>query len=200
MKKYKICPLCGKQNNPDLLECLSCETDLTGVKITDEENEKNEVFQEKGDEFVRVCDCGFVNPPNARKCQSCGEDISDVSPTKHTLENTIEDTSSYILSSLDGEYAFQLSNTETVIGREAEMSEYLSSKIYVSRIHARIVVEEGLFIENLSKTNHTYVNNSKITQKAKLSDGDEIGLGGNSINGKRQNEAAYFMVRIGKCM
>ena len=32
-----------------------------------------------------------------------------------------------------------------------------------------------------------------------LKDGDEIGLGGNSQNGQRQNEAAYFVIRIGSC-
>ena len=41
MEKYKICPSCGTKNEPTLLECVNCETDLTRIKITDEENEKN---------------------------------------------------------------------------------------------------------------------------------------------------------------
>ena len=31
-------------------------------------------------------------------------------------------------------------------------------------------------------------------------DGDEIGLGGLNINGNRQDDAAYFTVRIGTCI
>ena len=36
MEKYKICPSCKTKNPPALFECMSCEADLTGVKITDE--------------------------------------------------------------------------------------------------------------------------------------------------------------------
>jgi hypothetical protein len=45
------------------------------------------------------------------------------------------------------------------------------------------------------------VNNEMISGDipVKLSDGDEIGLGGNEQNGSRQAEAAYFYVRIGSC-
>ena len=52
----------------------------------------------------------------------------------------------------------------------------------------------------MSNTNFTYVNNQKITEKTRLNDGDEIGLGGTNINGKSQSMAAYFLVRIGQCM
>ncbi len=81
------------------------------------------------------------------------------------------------------------------------MSEYLSGKSYVSRAHAKLFLEEsGLSVENMSSTNFTYVNNKKIQERTKLQDGDEVGLGGMSINGSRQEEAAYFLVRIGQCM
>ena len=81
------------------------------------------------------------------------------------------------------------------------MSEYLSVKSYVSRSHARLSIINGeLFIENMSNTNFTYVNNQKITGKTQLKDGDEIGLGGTSVNGKSQSMAAYFLVRIGQCI
>ena len=81
------------------------------------------------------------------------------------------------------------------------MREYLASKSYVSRTHAKLTLESGaLFVENLSSTNYTYVNSKRISVKTKLEDGDELGLGGTSINGKRQSEAAYFLVRNGQCM
>jgi len=205
MEKYKICPSCHTKNAPALLECINCEADLTRVKITDEETERmleaNAIANEQEEEIVmvRICDCGAKNPANARKCSVCEEDISDILPTPDKKEEKKE--TEYVMSSLDGQYAYKFSEGESVIGRESLMSEYLASKSYVSRMHAKIVIEnDSIFIENLSNTNFTYVNNIKISNKVELKDGDEVGLGGTNINGKRQDYAAYFLVRIGTCM
>lgn len=203
MEKFKICPSCHEKNEPTLLECIYCEADLTRVKITDEESERmqenNSIAEQQTAELVRLCECGAKNPPNARKCSSCGEDISDITPTPDTAEKPAETT--FVLSSTDGQYAYKLTSDEIIIGRENVMSEYLSVKSYVSRSHARLSIINGeLFIENMSNTNFTYVNNQKITEKTRLNDGDEIGLGGTNINGKSQSMAAYFLVRIGQCM
>ena len=204
MEKYKICPSCKTRNEPTLLECINCETDLTRVKITDEETEKmsetNSIPQPSSTEnLVRVCACGAKNPSNARKCISCNEDISDITPTPEFAENC--ERTEFVLSSLDGQYAYKMATDEVIIGRENIMSEYLFSKSYVSRAHAKLFIESGeLFIENLSNTNFTYVNNKKTTAKVKLEDGDKIGLGGMNLNGINQTEAAYFLVRAGKCM
>ena len=205
MQKYKICPSCHSKNEPTLLECLYCEADLTRVKITDEETEK--MLEENAAAapapsdkaaMVRVCDCGEKNPANARKCQACGEDISDITPTPEGVpENATVAAPAYVLSSLDGQYAYKVSADETVIGRENTMRDYLAAKSYVSRAHAKLTIENGAFyIENLSGTNFTYVNNKKIVAKTELKNGDELGLGGTNINGKCQSEAAYFLVRI----
>lgn len=200
MLKYKICPSCNTKNEPTLLECLNCEADLTRVKVTDEETEKmleeNAATQPQEQvKLVRVCECGTHNPSNARKCSSCKEDISDITPIPETDENDCKKT--FVLSSLDGQYAYKITADEITVGRENVMSDYLSAKSYVSRSHAKLVVEnEELYIENLSGTNFTYVNNKKITGKVKLENGDEIGLGGTNLNGKCQSEAAYFIVRI----
>lgn len=206
MEKYKVCPSCKTKNPPALFECINCEADLTGIKITDEETEKmiadNAVEQAKTDlsKMVRVCECGAKNAPNARKCSSCDEDISDITPTLDTEDETKEERS-FVLSSLDGRYAYTVTADDVIIGREGTMSEYLSVKSYVSRSHARITKENNeLYIENLSNTNFTYVNNKMITEKTVLQDGDEIGLGGTNINGRCQEQAAYFLVRIGQCM
>ena len=208
MKKYKICPSCHTKNAPSLIECISCEADLTRVRITDEENERlaeekeaSEVPASELPQLSRVCDCGEKNPPNARKCKACGEDISDVAPTAHAQVSEADgDKRLHILSSLDGKYAYKVTADEVTVGRECTMNEYLSEKSYVSRIHARLTVREGeLYIENLSGTNFTFVNNKKITSVTRLQCGDEIGLGGKSINGKRQDSAAYFLVREEQC-
>ena len=206
MEKYKICPSCKTKNPPALFECMSCEADLTGVKITDEETEKmmaeNAAAQAEASpkKMVRVCECGEKNAPNARKCSSCNEDISDITPTPDN-EEAKEETISFVLSSLDGQFAYKVTTDDVTIGRENTMSEYLAVKSYVSRSHARVTKENNeLFIENMSNTNFTYVNNKKIIEKTKLQDGDEVGLGGTNLNGKCQEQAAYFLVRIGQCM
>lgn len=204
MGKYKVCPLCGNHNDPVMLECIECESDLSGVPIVDEDTEKKQ--QNISDEvssqqpkIIRLCECGTKNPVQARKCMDCGEDISDVVP----IEDCADGELSFVLSTLDGEYAYEIEQPRTTIGRECEMKDYLENKLYVSRRHAELHLEEAkLFIKNLSGTNFTYVNNEKIseTEITELHDGDEIGLGGIEKNGCRQAEAAYFMVRIGTCI
>lgn len=205
MKKYKICPSCQTKNEPIFLECINCEADLTGVKITDEDTEKmletNTTKQDiSATSFVKICECGTKNPPNARKCSSCREDISDIIPIPD-YEKFYKEEVDFILSSIDGQYTYKITTDVVTIGRENIMKEYLSTKNYVSRAHAKLILENNhLYIENLSNTNFTYVNNRKINMKTKLQDGDEVGLGGTSLKGNRQNEAAYFWVRSGRCI
>ena len=202
MNKYKICPECHEKNDPSMIECAYCEADLTGVRITDEETEKMAQANvaaptEPSVKLIRLCDCGAKNAPNARKCSACHEDISDITPTPDNEETV---ATSFILSSIDGHYAYTMTADKVTIGRECVMGEYLGRKSYVSRSHAKLTIEDNeLWIENLSGTNFTYVNNKMISAKTKLSDGDEVGLGGMNINGDRQEKAAYFLVRIGSC-
>ena len=209
LQKFKLCPECGRHNPPSLLECKFCEADLTGVKIVDSEAES------KGDSaqassfgpmntitetvLVRICDCGAENPPQARKCSVCGEDISDIMPQSIVAGN--QQTFSYDLTSADGAVSFTVDKPLFVVGREAELKDYLAEKEYVSRHHARFTfAAEKVFVENLSKTNKTYVNNEEIPEAipTALADGDEIGLGGKVIGGSRQNKAAYFIFRVRK--
>lgn len=209
MEKYKVCPVCGTHNNPLFLECADCETDLQNIPVVDEELER--VAEQQNDKraaepsptspMVRVCDCGAKNPVQARRCSACGEDISMIVPTPDGASAVQR----YIFSSLDGDFAYEIKEGVTVIGRENEMREYLSSKPYVSRKHAELNLDIAagvLSIKNCNTTNYTFVNNTMISGNAsvELEDGDEVGLGGNEQNGSRQPEAAYFQVRIGSCM
>lgn len=204
MEKYKVCPYCGKRNLPKMLECIQCETDLSNVSVVDEEieNKKREMQRNvTAVRMIRLCECGCKNAVNARKCVNCGEDISDIVPSEEDKEKPT--IIRCVLASIDGEYAFEIVEQKTIcIGREAEMSDYLGTKPYVSRRHAELIRENDRFyIRNISQTNYTYVNNVKIPQEIyELHDGDEIGLGGNSVNENRQQDAAYFQVRIGTCI
>lgn len=198
MEKFKICPVCGMHNKPNMIECLGCETDLTSVKATDEETEKakndtpESAVSKLQEEYVRICDCGCINAPTAKKCSECGEDISDIAPTLNMQRNEC----TFVMTSVDGTYVFEIKDGEVLIGREHEMKEYLMSKPYVSRQHAKLIKEaDKVFIENLSGTNYTFVNNQRIAERTELKLDDEIGLGGNEVNGKRQDEAAYLVLR-----
>jgi DNA-binding winged helix-turn-helix (wHTH) protein len=64
-----------------------------------------------------------------------------------------------------------------VIGREPGIAIQIDSP-GISRHHARILVTDGdATIEDLGSKNGTQVNSIRITQPARLSDGDQIGLG-----------------------
>ncbi|MBQ7358824.1 MAG: FHA domain-containing protein [Lachnospiraceae bacterium] len=198
MEKFKICPVCGMHNKPNMIECLGCETDLTSVKATDEETEKTKNDAQESEvsksqeEYVRMCDCGAVNSATTKKCTECGEDISDIAPTLNEQRSECV----FVMASVDGTYVFEIKEGEVVIGREHEMKEYLMNKLYVSRQHAKLIKEaDRVFIENLSGTNYTFVNNQRIAERTELKFDDEIGLGGNEVNGKRQDEAAYLVLR-----
>lgn len=153
-------------------------------------NKKNDFIIYK--DMAKICECGKENPFFAKKCSACKRDLSNVFPVK-IPKNYIK----FILKSIDGKYSYNIEERSFIIGREYEMKEYLSKKAYVSRMHAEISVENNkLYIRNLSKTNYTYINNVKAENKTKslLNINDEIGLGGIVKNGKRQDEAAYFIV------
>jgi ribosomal protein L40E len=204
LSKFKVCLACGEHNTPARLECKRCESDLTGVKVVDEaalravaatgstsdsEGESDAAAQE----LVKICDCGATNPPQARKCGSCGEDISDIRATKAERAASAKAVS---LRAIGDDFSFSLRKPVTLIGREADMKAYLGAKSYVSRNHAKITIADGdVYIENLSETNRTFVNGELIPCDAPtlLRDGDEIGLGGKMIDGKRQEDAAYFV-------
>jgi pSer/pThr/pTyr-binding forkhead associated (FHA) protein len=201
MEKYKVCPACGERNSTTIFEC-TCGNDLSTVRVVDEDSERLIKAQLEHTETtkgnVRKCECGKINPPGARKCAACGEDISDIQPIALAADQIAQ----YILSSLDGSYTFPITDPICTIGREQQMKEYLETKSYVSRSQAKLTIANGdLYITNLSRTNFTYVNNEKLTgdQPRKLLDGDEIGLGGLCVNGTRQEQAAYFLVRICSC-
>ena len=207
LDKYKVCPECGKRNAPSLLECRYCEADLTGVKVVDESTEPQREASEATTStttagaagLARICsECGAENAPQARKCKACGEDISDILPVQINKEEQ-KKSFSYGLISYDGTFSVTIDKPLTVLGRDAELKEYLSEKIYVSRQHARLTEVAGkVFVENLSRTNKTFVNNQVIPDETPtaISEGDEIGLGGKVIDGNRQDKAAYLIFRV----
>jgi ribosomal protein L40E len=197
LEKFKICPACGEHNHPSMLECQKCETDLTGTKVVDSDVDSEEPIAPvpccKEPTLMKICECGAKNPPQSRKCSQCGEDISNIRPIEVSDANTSKHP---MLRAIDGNFSFSLKTPISIIGREADMKDYLSKKLYVSRNHAQFTIANGnVYIENMSKTNYTFINNILISseQPTLLVNGDEIVLGGKIINGSRQEDAAYFI-------
>lgn len=194
MTEYVVCPECNARNNLNSLECTNCGADLPRTDYDNDINNDTEDMHAETKAF-RICDCGAKNPSSARKCFSCNEDISDIIPTTDGDDSCV----GFSLEELSGAYSYCLPEEgEVVIGREAEMGNYISDKGYVSRKHAVFTVREGkLFITNLSKTNFTFVNNVRIPNDThvELMIGDEIGLGGNANGGCRQESALYLVVK-----
>ena len=85
-----------------------------------------------------------------------------------------------ILSQLEGDRVFELSDDDTIIGRGDDANLVLSN-ISVSRHHAQITVsDEKASIKDLESANGTRVNGETV-KKAELSNGDEIMLGKYSL-------------------
>lgn len=209
MAKIKICPKCKEQNPAHLVECGECGFDLMSVRISDStaaavQKPVNANAPVGGSAMVRICsECGAENTAQARKCAKCGEDISDIRPItkKQTQTNGTGATKEkrYCLSCVGDDYSFDLltKSGSVILGRTAGMSGYLKDKLYVSRRQAKLDFEAGqIFIENLSETNPTFLNNIPLEQGQRMTVkvGDEIGLGGMVIDGKRQEQAAYFVL------
>lgn len=196
MAKYKRCPQCGEHVSPTLFECPGCETDLFSVPVVDEDEPSAAApVQPQTAALVRRCDCGAVNPPQARKCQACGEDISDIAPM--AAQTAKQHTAT--IASLDGQWHMDVCAEPVTLGRGQPGCDYLRTRVYVSRSHARLAVTDGaLQITSLSRSNPTFINNEPIQadEVRTLRDGDEIGLGGCEINGTRQDNAAYLTVRL----
>ena len=195
MEKYKICPTCGRKYPPNQVECFPCETDLTGLLIMADTQEEENPGEKK---FVRVCECGRKNPPQARRCAACGEDISDIPAVEDTPVSPAPREKGALVS-LDGAYRCSLGGQELLVGRNHDLAEYLNGFLYVGRQQLKLLWEgDALFLVSLSRTNPTYVNNRPLQngERVRLRNGDEIGLGGCVIEGKRQDQAAYFIVHL----
>ena len=198
--KYKLCPLCGfKCTNLKLVRCPECKKGNLPSVIKDDEvsNAPPQTPQEEPNELIRICDnCGTKNKPNARKCTNCNEDISDIKPVPSG--ESIPGTAGYELVSIDGKFTFDITKSLHIIGRENELSEYLSLKPFVGRTHAKITLVDNLvYLTDLETINGTYINNTRIENNIPvlLNDDDEIGFGGNRNGGNYQEKAAYFNFR-----
>lgn len=102
-----------------------------------------------------------------------------------------------IISEPSGEMRdFDLQPGEYGIGRSEDNDIVLNDSL-VSRSHAKILFnpEKGTFvIEDLKSQNGVFVNKTKIKKKKNLNEGDEIRLGGTTLEIKGLSEPVTFMM------
>lgn len=84
------------------------------------------------------------------------------------------------LYKMDGELVAKLENLPFVIGKKKENANLVLNDYSVSRVHARITQEDGIyFIEDLNSTNGTFKNGLRLQpyEKRRLEKGDELKFG-----------------------
>ncbi len=211
MEKYKKCPVCGASNSEDALNCETCDADIQSVLPVSDEAADESGREAQQSRTVKICsECGKENEPWRNICRHCDCDLDDVDAVTLGAEETSAGAEpraqagdeKWKLVSVDGDYTFLVENGETEIGRERAMADYLADKMFVSRVHGKLISNgDGLVYENLSRTNGTCVcsvNNPasvKLHEPYKLKDGDELQLGHNNLSSvRRQTKAAYFRV------
>ena len=143
--------------------------------------------------------CGNENLDYANFCDNCGSPLSESAalPEKSPPDSFVTAQAVYperarraVLRALATGVEYQLEvGREFRIGRgdparglrpEISLPEPLALQQGVSRLHAKILYEEGIFyLVDLNSTNSTYINGSKLQpqQAYSLRDGDIIELG-----------------------
>jgi hypothetical protein len=82
-----------------------------------------------------------------------------------------------------------LTEGEHVAGRDSECSLTIDSRT-VSRQHARItVLASAVTIEDLASTNGTRINGARVSAATRLAAGDEVSLGGETLQVRLRNGA-----------
>ncbi len=82
-----------------------------------------------------------------------------------------------VIQGSDSGRTYDLDQPEVVIGRAPDAQVVLSSQV-VSRYHARITFQSGLFyIEDNGSANGTYLNDQRLNSRHPLNSGDKITLG-----------------------
>ena len=182
----RICDNCSAKNPPNARKCAICGEDIADILPTPD---------------AIVHDPTPIDPtPIETPVET---PVKPTTPDSTAVPATVLNTKlshlayTVTLETLDHGYSYTLDSERTVLGRSESAKDYLSTKPYVSRVHCVITVsEDGVYLEDLNNTNYTFVNNTRATGRVKLANGDELSLGGMTIGGNRQSNAAYFKLEI----
>jgi hypothetical protein len=137
-------------------------------------------------------ECGFQNGEAANFCAKCGALLTKGDPSGQTTMSFVvqdglagegDDASAerpaLVIRAGGGRAGEHLSlrADRESIGRAPEADLFLDD-VTVSRRHAVIERDDdGLYIKDLESLNGTFVNRTRITQRQRLHDGDEVQIG-----------------------
>lgn len=123
----------------------------------------------------RICTCGVTLSAEAKYCGGCGTKVAETSRAQYLLVCRRPGSQ---------EYAVPLFGQELTIGKTADCGVALAEDEYVSRRHARLVLQDGqVVLEDLGSANGTFV---KIREPVVLDPGDEILVGTSLLRLKKQ--------------
>lgn len=129
-------------------------------------------------------------PMNETKqfCRLCGGTIESRPPGDHNDVKSLSSVSEAAQGQPIGSYlaclvhsgtsrVYSIDGTLCRIGRHAS-NEIVLEDAYASMYHALILVKKGhYFVEDLDSTNGTFHNDSPLTQRRPLANGDRLGIG-----------------------
>jgi FHA domain/zinc-ribbon domain len=136
-------------------------------------------------------ECGFQNGETANFCAKCGALLAKEDPAGQTTmsfavqdglagdDDVAAERPVLVIRAGGGRAGEHLSlrNPHESIGRAPDADLFLDD-VTVSRRHAVIEREEdGLYIKDLESLNGTFVNRTRIADRQRLHDGDEVQIG-----------------------
>lgn len=107
-------------------------------------------------------------------------ELEEYGKTIYMEETSSGEAKNYRLYAKDGRIVMQLGEEPCTIGKKKGEVDLVLEDFSVSRIHARIFMEEGeRYLEDLNSTNGTYKNELRLQpyEKRKLEEADEIRIG-----------------------
>jgi ABC-type multidrug transport system ATPase subunit/pSer/pThr/pTyr-binding forkhead associated (FHA) protein len=128
-----------------------------------------------------------VNLETQPNCALCGKRLGEPDSSTPPLGSDYVSTtgeSKHWLIGVGGEFAdkrFDISASGFSVGRHPQQNKIVCNDPEVSRIHARLALEDGKVVLEDSSANGTYVNDTRV-QKVTLHDGDTIRFGLSSNN------------------
>jgi len=119
--------------------------------------------------------CGRVNDGTQSECALCGKPLAPLDSATPPIGSGYLEGAHHWLVGPDGKRV-ELTGSGLSVGRHPTQNQVVLNDPEVSRIHARLLLEEGRPVLEDSSANGTYVNDHRI-ERVTLHDGDRVRFG-----------------------
>lgn len=123
------------------------------------------------------------NQKNEDSSTECFTEMTSTVPSSEgstlILFDEQEELKIFIYDEDDPSKKYEISSSETIIGRNAHMSHIaITDDANISQKHCKIFVRDGVvYISDMGSLNHTYVNGKPVGGEKALESGNIIGIG-----------------------